>query len=250
MASIVLDGVGVDLPVFDAHHRSLRHAIMTMTVGGLISQRGRCRQVRALDGISMTLKDGDRIGLIGRNGAGKSTLLRVMAGICEPTGGLAAVDGTVSNLLAMRSLLDSEMSGYENIEHASLLLGIGRRDLPALIRDVEDFTELGPFLDMPVRTYSAGMQIRLSFALLTAPAPEILLLDEVLGAGDAGFAAKAAHRIGQMRNRSRILVVASHVEAQILNWCDTVAWLDRGRLVTMGPAAEILAAYRHFLGAA
>jgi ABC-type polysaccharide/polyol phosphate transport system ATPase subunit len=247
MASIVLDTVNVDLPIFDAHQRSLRHSVMAMTVGGVISQKGRFRHVRALDSVSLSIGDGDRIGLIGRNGAGKTTLLRVLAGICEPTTGRATVEGTVSNLLAMRSLLDPEMNGYENIEHASLLLGMPRSALPDLIQDVEEFTELGPFLDMPVRTYSAGMQVRLSFALLTAPTPDILLLDEVLGAGDAGFAAKAAKRIDQLRNRSRILVLASHAQDQILDWCDRVLWLDHGRLVAFGPAREILDDYRQSL---
>jgi ABC-type polysaccharide/polyol phosphate transport system ATPase subunit len=247
MPSILLDRISVDMPVYDASHRSLRRAVMAMTVGGAISRRGRHSMVRALEDISMTIADGDRIGLIGRNGAGKSTLLRVLAGICEPTAGRAIIDGDISNLLAMKSLLDPDMTGYENIEHAALLLGMGGSRLPSLVRDIEDFTELGPFLDMPVRTYSAGMQLRLSYGLLTAPQPDILLLDEVLGVGDAGFVAKAAARALALRDKTRILIMTSHSQAHIMEMCDTVAWLDHGRLRAFGPAADVLAAYERFL---
>lgn len=244
MPSIALNNVRVDLPVYDGSHRSLRRAVLSMGVGGPIFRRDRRHvMVRALDGISLDLHDGDRVGLIGHNGAGKSTLLRVLAGIYEPTAGQAIIKGKVSSLLNMASLLDSEMTGYENIEHARVLLGIPARHHAELCQEIEDFTELGAFLDMPVRTYSAGMQVRLSFALLTAQAPEILLLDEALGAGDAAFVHKAAERVRALCARASILVLASHAPSHIRQLCNKVIWLEHGCIRRFGPVDEILAAY-------
>lgn len=244
MPSIILDNVRVDLPVYDGSHRSLRRAVLSMGVGGAIFRRDRNHvSVRALDDISLTLRDGDRVGLIGHNGAGKSTLLRVLAGIYEPTEGRAVIKGRASSLLSMTSMLDPEMTGYENIDHARVLLGIPARRQAELCREIEDFTELGAFLDMPVRTYSAGMTVRLSFALLTAQEPEILLLDEAVGAGDAAFVDKAAERVRALCDQASILVLASHSQEHIRRLCNKVLWLDHGRLRLFGPVDEVLAAY-------
>lgn len=244
MASIILDQVRVDLPVYDGSRRSLRRTMLSMGVGGMVFRDDRQHLiVRALDGITLSLRDGDRVGLIGHNGAGKSTLLRVLAGIFEPTHGHALVTGKVSSLLNMAAMLDPEMTGYENIDHASVLLGIPTSRRAALCAEIEDFTELGAFLDMPVRTYSAGMQVRLSFALLTSQSPEILLLDEALGAGDAGFVHKAAARVRDRCDRANILVLASHAQDHIRQLCATAVWLEHGRIRQFGPVDDVLAAY-------
>lgn len=243
MASITLSDVCVDLPVYDATHRSFRRAILS-GVGGMMSRPDRKHVVvRALDRVSMTLEKGVRVGVVGHNGAGKSTLLKVLAGIYEPTSGSAMVSGRVSSLLDMSAILDPEMTGYENIDHARVLLGIAGRSAVDLCRDVEAFTELGNFLDMPVRTYSAGMKVRLSFALLTAQEPDVVLLDEVLGAGDAAFVHKAARRAKVLCERAGIVVMTSHSLEQVRHLCTSAAWLERGRLRAFGPVEEVLAAY-------
>lgn len=244
MSSIVLDNVTVDFPIYDGARRSFRHAILQLTVGGTVSHRGRGHlDVRALDGISLTIAAGDRVGLVGHNGAGKSSLLRLLAGLREPSSGSVQVQGRATAILSLGSILDGEMTGYENIDRARLLLDLPRRMQATLTEDVESFTELGMFLNLPVKTYSAGMQLRLSFALMTAQHPEILLLDEVMGAGDSQFRIKAENRMRDIKERAEIMVIASHANEEIRRVCNKVAWLEHGRLQLFGPTHDVLAAY-------
>lgn len=249
MATIKLEQITVDLPVYDAHHRSFRRAIVEAGVGGTILRHRRGYPViRALDGVDLELNPGDRLGLVGHNGAGKSTLLRVLGGLCEPTGGRARIGSKVCSLLSPGSILDPEMTGIENIEHAATLLSIPAKRASTLQQEIAGFTELGSFLDMPVRTYSAGMSMRLSFALMTAQEPDLLLLDEVLGAGDRHFMQLAADRLASLRERASILVVVSHDPDHIRKTCSTVAWLDHGKISRIGPADEVLEAYLASMG--
>ena len=244
MPHLTLDQVTVDFPVYDGSHRSLRRTLLNISIGGTIFQRDRRHvAVRALDGITLDLQDGDRVGLVGHNGAGKSTLLRVMAGLYQPTGGQVSSTGSMAPLLNLGSILDPEMTGDENIEHAAVLLQIPSRRTGGLHREVAEFTDLDAFLALPVKTYSAGMQLRLSFALMTAQEPEILLVDEVLGVGDTAFLAKAAARMETFRQRSNIMVLASHNNAQLRRLCNKVAWLEHGRVVRLGPVEPVMAAY-------
>lgn len=244
MPRLALDDVTVEFPIYDGGHRSLRRALLTMSVGGAILRRDRRHlAVRALDEVSLDIRDGDRVGLVGHNGAGKSTLLRVLAGLYQPAKGHVTIEGRVAPLFNLGTLLDGEMTGYENIDRAAVLLEMPYRRRRELKDEVIAFTELGDFLALPVKTYSAGMQLRLSFALMTAQEPDILLADEVLGVGDASFMAKATARMESFRNRTSILVLASHSDAQIRQTCNKAAWLEHGRLVQFGPAAEVVAAY-------
>jgi len=241
---IRLDKVTVDFPVYDTGHRSVRRSLLTMGVGGAISRHGRNQLVvRALDGIDLDLRKGDRVGLIGHNGSGKSTLLQVLAGIREPTGGMARIDGSTAALLSLGSILDPEMTGYENIGHAGVLLSIPNRRRDPFREDIAAFTELGSFLDLPVRTYSAGMRLRLSFALMTAQEAEILLLDEAFGAGDAHFQERAARRMAGLSERMNITVFASHDSAEIRRFCNKAVWLEHGRVRQVGPVDPVLTAY-------
>ena len=248
MPHITLENVSVDLPIYDAGHRSLRRTLVGMGLGGSIRRQGRRTVVQALHNIELHSQQGDQIGLIGPNGAGKSTLLRVMAGICEPSSGHATIQGSVSTLLSMSSILDPEMTGYENIEHGALLLNIPAPRRRRLAQEIADFTQLDAFLHMPVRTYSAGMQVRLSFALLTSQEPDILLLDELMGVGDAAFVERATKRILDLRQKSKILITASHVNQNIRRLCTKVLWLDQGRIVQFGPTDAVLDAYAALVG--
>jgi ABC-type polysaccharide/polyol phosphate transport system ATPase subunit len=245
MARVVLENVRVDFPIY-ATQRNLRTAIFNRATGGLIQRQGKKQDrvvVEALAGVSMTLEDGDRIGLIGHNGSGKSTLLKVIAGIYEPIDGRVLVEGRVTPLFDMMPGLDPEDSGYENIVTCGLLLGLSRDEIESKIPNVEEFSELGEYLALPVRTYSAGMMMRLGFALVTALDPGVLLMDEGIGAGDARFAERAERRLNEFVGRSRIVVLASHAPGLTKSICNKAALLQAGRLVAIGPVEEVFEQY-------
>jgi ABC-type polysaccharide/polyol phosphate transport system ATPase subunit len=240
MARVVLENVRVDFPIY-ATQRNLRAAIFNRAIGGLIQRQGNHNRVvvRALSGVSMTIEDGDRVGLIGHNGSGKSTLLKVIAGIYEPIEGRALVEGAVTPLFDMMPGLDPEDSGYENILTAGLLLGLSREQIESRIPRIEELSELGEYLSLPVRTYSAGMRMRLGFSLVTSVEPSILLMDEGIGAGDARFAERAQQRLNEFIGRSRILVLASHSDKLIRAMCNKAVLMHAGRILAIGPVDDI-----------
>lgn len=232
MARMQLDGVGVAYPVYNAASQSLRKQIVSISTGGRVSAaKGHVATVLALDDINLDLKDGDRIGLVGHNGSGKTTLLRTMAGIFRPTHGSMRVEGRVSTVFGLGAGMDAELTGYENITRMAMLLGATLKEAEASIGGIEDFTELGQFLSMPVRTYSAGMTTRLLFAVATAVHPEILLVDEVLGAGDAAFQEKARQRMSEFVAKASIFVLASHAPDLMKQFCTRLITLEHGRIV-------------------
>ena len=246
MASITLDNVHVEFPIHGPQ-QSLREAIFRQAVGGLIRRNKSGRGgivVSALSGISFALHDGDRLGLIGPNGAGKSTLLKVLAGVYEPVTGRVLVDGRITSLLDVMPGLDGDDTGYENIMTAAMLFGMKREEILEKLPEIEEFSELGEYLGLPVRTYSSGMVSRLAVAVATAIEPGVLLIDEGIGTGDARFAARAALRFSDFVSRSRILVLASHSEALIRQNCNRAALLQSGRLLAIGDVEDILAQYR------
>ena len=246
MTSIVVDHVTVDFPIYGASHQSLRHALLSRT-GGLIRREGERRNqrviVRALDDVAFTLNNGDRIGLVGHNGAGKSTLLRVLAGVYTPDSGTVRVEGKISPLLNAAPGLDLEDSGYENIKTCGMFLGMSAEEIEHKAPEIAEFCELGEYLELPVRTYSAGMITRLCFAIATSIDPDILLLDEGLAAGDARFAARAEDRMQALIQRTRILVLASHSDALIKIMCNKAALMEKGHVLAIGPVDDILAQY-------
>jgi ABC-2 type transport system ATP-binding protein len=244
MVSILLDQVSITFPIYTASNRSLRKRVMAATTGGRIGTDTRNHvSIQALDNVSLSFEHGDRVGLIGHNGAGKTTLLRVLAGIYEPAVGRAIIEGKVASLFDVSLGMDPESTGYENIILRGLYLGLSKSQIRAKTEEIATFTELGPFLDMPMRTYSNGMQARLSFAVSTCIEPEILLLDEGIGAGDKAFLEKARQRIEAFIGRARILVVASHSEELIRRVCNKAVLMERGKVIASGPLDVILERY-------
>lgn len=246
MATVVLENVSAHFPLYGARQRSLRKALLQRATGASIEREGKNSErviVKALTDISLTLHDGDRVGLIGHNGAGKSTLLKLMAGIYEPVSGTVKVEGRVTPLFESLPGLDGEDSGYENIITAGMLIGMTRQQIEAKIPEIEEFCELGEYLNLPVRTYSTGMTMRLGFALVTALDPGVLLMDEGFGTGDLRFAERAEARMKHFIGRSRIMVLASHSDRTIRSMCNKAVLMEAGRIVASGPVDEICDRY-------
>ncbi len=245
MASIELKNVVLDYPIYGASHRSFRQALFGRT-GGLIRQVGDRQQrivVRALEDVSFRLDHGDRLGLVGHNGAGKSTLLRVLAGVYEPISGTIHVEGRLSPLFNAAPGLDGDDTGYENIRNCGMYLGMSDEEIERKLPEIVEVCELGDYLSLPVRTYSAGMLTRLGFALATALDPEILLLDEGLAAGDARFAQRAEQRMQGLIERSSILVLASHSDQMIRDMCNKAMLMEKGHVIAIGPIEDIFEQY-------
>ena len=243
MVSIDVWNASVDFPIFDAKSRSLKKLALGK-VGGKIGSEGRVPIIEALHDISVSLRQGDRVALVGHNGAGKSTLLRLMAGIYEPTRGKARVLGKVAPVFDLAVGMDPEISGLDNILIRGLFLGMTRKQMEARVDDIAAFTELGDYLSMPLRTYSTGMRVRLALGVVTSIDPEILLLDEGIGAVDAEFLAKARIRLNELVERSGILVFASHSDEFLADLCDTAIWMDKGQVREHGPLREVLHHYK------
>jgi lipopolysaccharide transport system ATP-binding protein len=201
-------------------------------------------RVEALKQINLDVRQGERVGLIGLNGAGKTTLLKVMAGIYPATAGTVERQGHVCPMFEFATGFEMNQSGYDNIRIRGLLLGMSPDEIEAKLPEIAEFTELGEFLSYPVRTYSAGMFIRLAFAVSTSINPEILLLDEVMGAGDIRFAEKAKRRMFEFMEQGKILVFSSHNFDLLATLCERTIWLERGRLKADGPTREVTAMYR------
>ncbi len=238
MALIQLNSLTIDFPIYHLNARSIRKRFLRLTGGALRKQTEHTVVVKALDNITLTLEHGDRVGLIGHNGAGKSTLLRVLAKIYEPSQGSISIEGRVSPLLNVMLGINPESTGYENILVRGLLLGLSQEEIQAKMQEVADFTELGEYLSVPIRTYSAGMQLRLAFAVATCIKPDILLMDEMIEAGDAAFKKKAESRLTEFIEQSSIMVLASHSNETIQRLCNKVALLEKGKLIFFGSMKE------------
>jgi ABC-type polysaccharide/polyol phosphate transport system ATPase subunit len=244
LASITLTRASVEIPIYNARGRSLRSNLLRRVGGQLASDDRDVVTVKALNEVSLSLRPGDRLGLLGHNGAGKSTLLRVFSGAYEPSGGTAEIVGTVSSLLDITMGMDSELTGAENIVLRGVLVGLSIREARALTPEVAEFSELGDYLNLPLRTYSSGMLLRLAFAVSTARRRDILLLDELIGVGDASFAAKARRRVEQMMDEASILAIASHDAAIIRQYCNRAILLRGGTVVADGKVEHVLKEYK------
>lgn len=244
MAFIEFNDVCVDFPIYNASSRSLKNRLLQVATGGQLGadQQGRVI-VRALEGLNFTLKDGDRVGIIGHNGAGKTTLLRLLSGVYEPSSGNARIVGKIGSLIAISLGIDPEFTGRENIYLRGAMLGIEKSEINKQLDEIIEFSELGGFIDMPVRTYSTGMHLRLAFSVSTILRPEILLMDEWLSVGDEGFKHKAESRMKELVQSTNILVIASHSKNLILKTCNRVIWLEHGKIRMDASTAEAVAAY-------
>ena len=259
MLSVSARDLRVEFPIYDAYMRSLRHQL---GLGRIASRLGRGKAevggrigtgpagrmvIKALNGVSFELHEGDRVALLGRNGSGKSTLLRTIAGIYEPTGGELAVRGRVTPLFDVHFGMDPDATGLENIRLRGRMLDLSAKQIENSLEDIADFTQLGDFLYMPIRTYSAGMRVRLAFGISTAITPEILILDEMIAAGDATFVERAESRLTSFIAKIGILVVASHSVFVLRKWCNMGMLLDHGALVMQGPLEEAIARYQEII---
>ena len=229
--------------------RSLKTHILGAATGGLITGGDGITVISALRDVSFQLQEGDRLGLLGHNGAGKSTLLKVLAGIYRPTSGELSITGRVVSTLNLAIGMELEATGLENIITRGLLLGMKKKEILRLAHDIAEFTELGDFLDMPVRIYSSGMMTRLAFATVTAMDADVLLMDEVIGTGDAAFMDKAEMRLKDFMSKSKVLVLASHNEAMIHKFCNKALLLERGKVLDIGNVDEIFALYNERIAA-
>jgi ABC-2 type transport system ATP-binding protein len=245
VASIDLNNVSVAFPIYDASSRSLKKTLLPGSTGGRIgTDAGHASVVQALDKVTLSFQHGDRVGLVGHNGAGKTTLLRVLAGIYEPGGGTVEVKGDVAPLFDIALGMEQEATGYDNIFLRGLFLGLTRQQIRARLNDIAEFTELGEFLSLPIRAYSAGMRMRLAFAVSTSIEPDILLLDEGIGAGDAAFLDKANKRLAAFTEKAGIIILASHSEGLVRSICQKAVLFERGQTIACGETDQILELYR------
>jgi ABC-2 type transport system ATP-binding protein len=240
-AHIALRNVSVRFPVLSFRDRSLRSRFVNAMT--LRRTTATPHIVSALNDVSLDIRAGDRVAIIGANGAGKTTLLRVLAGIYHPTFGSVDVLGRCQPLFDLSAGFDEEATGYENIMRRGLVIGARRSEIDAKRAEIAAFTELGDRLDLPLRTYSSGMMLRLIFAVATAVEGEIVLLDEWIGVGDQQFRKKARQRLDEIVVRAGILVLASHDVALIKSTCNRAILLEEGRIVAAGATDEILGQY-------
>ena len=244
MSFINLQNVSVEFPIYNSTSRSLKNRVLSIATGGKIERRSdRLVIVRGLDDVSLTLRDGDRVGLIGHNGSGKTTLLRVLSGIYTPTHGSAIISGNCVSLININLGIDPDATGKENIRLRSAMMGMPPEEINQKFEQIAEFSGLGEFLDVPFRTYSSGMQLRLAFATSTAVRPEILIMDEWLSTGDEDFKERANIRMHDLVNSTKILVLASHSKELMRKNCNRVIWLEHGKVKLDGHPEEILPIY-------
>jgi ABC-2 type transport system ATP-binding protein len=243
MSLVQVKQVTLEYPIIGVGSRSVKNHVLATATGGLITGGDAIPVVKALQDVDLALKEGDRLGLIGHNGAGKSTLLKVLAGIYKPTSGTVLTRGRVVSTLNLALGMEPEATGIENIFIRGLLLGMKKAEIHRKLDSIAEFTELGEYLHMPLRIYSSGMATRLAFATVTAMEADILLMDEVIGTGDARFMDKTEYRLKDFIHRSKILVLASHTEAIIRKFCNKALLMEQGKVRGIGSVDEMFQLY-------
>lgn len=243
-ASIRLKQVDVVFPVFNAASLSLKNRILSAVTGGAIDrEHDGIIIVKGLQGIDISIKAGERVGILGHNGSGKTTLLRVISGIYSPTTGEAKISGECVSLININLGIDPEATGRENILLRGVMMGLKPKEIRSMMNEIIEFTGLGDFIDLPFRTYSTGMQLRLAFAVSTAIKPQILVMDEWLSTGDEEFKERAETRLRNVIDATEILVIASHSRDILQNNCDRLIWLEHGKIKMDGDPVEVTEKY-------
>ncbi|WP_424958610.1 ABC transporter ATP-binding protein [Hyphomicrobium sp. 1Nfss2.1] len=249
MAYIRMTSVDLHYSALGLADRTLKGAALDLLVKGRNRNR-LIRDIHALKNISLEIRAGERIGLLGHNGAGKSTLLKAIAGLYPPSAGTLQVVGGVRALIEISLGFEPDATGRENILFRGLLMGLSPKQVRALEDEIVAFADIGEFIDYPIKTYSSGMQVRLAFAVSVAVSGEILLLDEIIGAGDATFMEKAKARVRKLIEHSQILILASHDFTSLASMCERGLVLHHGQLIFDGPIAEAVATYKTVHGLA
>lgn len=243
MPSITVQNLHISFPLYHENMRNLRKVENLFLSGRLNKDKHQRIFVQGLRDISFSIQGGDRIGLIGVNGAGKTTLLRTMAGIYEPIAGHIRIEGHISTLLDPSVGMNYELTGRENIRLKCLIRDIPKKQIKEIEKSVIEFSELGNYIDLPFKTYSSGMKLRLGFGLTTSIDPQILLMDEWFMTGDAGFIVKATERLESIIKKSQILIISTHAPDILIKWCNRILWLDQGFLKMDGTPEEVLPVY-------
>ncbi len=235
MSVIIAKDVVVDFPIYGTtSNRSFKKVLVNAATGGALAKDASERVVvRALDKVNFEIHDGDRVGLIGHNGSGKSTLLRVLAGVYEPVAGELKINGRVTSMLSITLGMDMEASGLENIYLRGQVMGLRIKQIDTIVDEVAEFSGVGDYLQLPLRTYSSGMAMRLAFAISTSVDADIILMDEWLSVGDADFIGKAQARMNGWVNSARVMVMASHNHALIFEQCNKIIHLEHGKITAI-----------------
>lgn len=239
MAGVTVSGLTLRFPVYGVDNRSLKKHLARVTVGGRLGVDHGAKVITALSDVSLQLKPGDRLGLVGHNGSGKTTLLRALSGAYEPDLGQIEVDGRVASLLDLNLGIDPSATGIDNIRLRGLISGLSSREIEARMDEIAAFSGLGPFLAMPMKTYSAGMQARLAFAVATSVDADVVLMDEWIAVGDSEFKEQAHDRLLSLVQKARILVLASHDVSTIRSYCNKILRMDGGVASPIMPVDQL-----------
>ena len=244
MAHISLKQASVVLPIFNSSSRSLTNSLVSAATGGVLTaQRGGHISIEALKNLDLEISNGDRLGIMGHNGSGKSTLLRLLSGIYEPSSGKIERSGSIASLVDISLGINAESTGRENIFLRGKLMGLSKKEIDEKIDEIIEFSELGDYINLPVRIYSSGMLLRLAFSVSTSITADILIMDEWLSVGDGAFAERASNRLRELVDSSEILVIASHTRSLIEETCNKVVWLEHGVIKKVGTVEEIVPQY-------
>lgn len=246
MSHINLVNTCVTFSIYNAKTRSVRGQLFK-AIGGKLNVIDSTVSVKALDNINLTINKGERVGLIGHNGAGKSTMLKLLSRVYEPTSGEIYINGYVSSLTDITMGMDAESTGYKNIIMRCILMGMTYKQAAKKVQDIIDFSELGEYIDLPVRTYSTGMYMRLAFTIATSVSPDILIMDEMIGTGDAAFIEKARERSLKMIEKTKIMVISSHDMHIMKEICTRGIWLEKGKIIMDGEINQVIEAYHQSL---
>ncbi|MDC0159008.1 ABC transporter ATP-binding protein [Rhodospirillaceae bacterium] len=246
MSHIILENVSVNFPIRETKSRASRVEKVHKLIGGRLSNSQRSININALDNVSLHFKSGDRVGLIGHNGAGKTTLLRALAGVYPPSSGKVIHSGKIVPLFDISLGFDMETTGHENILLRGLFLGLSKSKIQSSMDKIAEFTGLGTYLDMPLRTYSSGMLMRLAFAIATEVEPDIILMDEWIAVGDSSFMEQAKQRLTGFIDKSSILVLATHSEDLIRSTCNKALLIGQGQILAEGTVDDVYSHYRFF----